>query len=80
LYETTQGGITSADVPLKFKFDFTLFEGQSYVVHLRTPELDLGGHIESARQLPIVPLMRMLLLALMCLCFVVGMFNLVFKI
>jgi len=32
LYQSMQGGVSAAELPLKFRFNFTLFEGQSYAV------------------------------------------------
>ena len=79
-YEATSSGRSAADLPLKFGFNFTLFEGQPYAVSVRTPEFNLADYFEKARKHDFVPVMRALLLVLLCLYFVLEMFNLVFRI
>ena len=67
-------------LPLKFKFDFILFEGTSYAVPFRTPEFDLGSRIEEVRQQPFIPIMRAILLVLLSLYYVLEIFELFFRI
>jgi len=79
-HETTQRGVSAADLPLRFRFDFTIFEGRPYAVPVRTPVFDLTEHLEAARQHWFVPVMRALLLVLICVHFILSMFNIVFRI
>ena len=79
-YEETQKDLTAEPLPLKFRFDFELFEGQSYSVPVRTDEFDIGTKLDEVRQHDWVPMMRAFLLIFACLFFVMGIFNLVFKV